>query len=266
MLNHARTLLMNVAGSNYFFDYIGEELVDPTYRAKSLPGYLVNLRRMLFGNSPDREMLNYRCRQYLSLLHSTELVEFVTELDSRITYDFEDNPFFDESLYQLKVSPVLLSAADLPVSLVADQDTPPDASGILRKTWQVSYTGGDTVDVTYSSGNKVLTDSSAVAVEDGLTEPVRLPGSFTQIRLTASSGPDRWYLRRLSRPQYDVGEIASSLIASGESATSQLFGVGSGTAASEPFKTFKNLWEQHPELGYKLGGLLLAVIYRTEEL
>lgn len=38
-----------------------------------------------------------------------------------------------------------------------------------------------------------------------------------------------------------------------------------GKAQEEPYKTFRNLWEQHTRIEYKLGGLILALVYRINE-
>jgi len=45
----------------------------------------------------------------------------------------------------------------------------------------------------------------------------------------------------------------------GESVMFNLF------SAQEPYKTFKELWEKHFQIHYKLTGILLAWIYRAEE-
>jgi hypothetical protein len=37
-----------------------------------------------------------------------------------------------------------------------------------------------------------------------------------------------------------------------------------GAAPVEPYATFKNLWFDHPSAAHRLGGLLLALIYRTD--
>jgi hypothetical protein len=47
----------------------------------------------------------------------------------------------------------------------------------------------------------------------------------------------------------------------GEPTLTSLFGV----APAEPFRTFQNLWEQNDEVPLRLGGLILATIYRTNE-
>jgi hypothetical protein len=38
-----------------------------------------------------------------------------------------------------------------------------------------------------------------------------------------------------------------------------------GLSRSEPWNTFRELWRRHQETPYQLGGALLALIYRTEE-
>ena len=87
MFNHARTLLLNISGSNNpGSSYLGEELVPADYAAITLPSYIENVRRSLFGADPDRAMLNYRIRQLLTLIAGTDLQEYITDLDSRITY------------------------------------------------------------------------------------------------------------------------------------------------------------------------------------
>ena len=51
------------------------------------------------------------------------------------------------------------------------------------------------------------------------------------------------------------------LLRTGEPIFLELFGL----APEEPYLTFKNLWFTNKELPYQLGGLLLAVITRAEE-
>ena len=48
----------------------------------------------------------------------------------------------------------------------------------------------------------------------------------------------------------------------GEPLFLELFGVDDN---AQPYATFKNLWNDHPNPMYRLGGLVLAMIYRTNE-
>ena len=166
MLNHARTLLVNFDGTAGFSGHLGEELLDPDYKQRVLPTYLQTIRSILFGRDPSREVINARARAYMALLHSTELEEFVTELDPRISYDFQGRGIFD-------------NAEDYYFSL------------------------GDVVD-----------------------------------RLDGAPDPDILLL----------------------------FKVTSVEGEREPFRTFYNLWNNHHEVAYRLGGLLLAYIYSTDQL
>lgn len=97
MINHVRTLLRNQDGQGPP-TADAEEFTPPDYTRVLLPPYLNTLRTVLFGGDPDAAMLNYRLRQYMELLHSTELAEFVYSVDTRVTYlpfaatsDFDPN-------------------------------------------------------------------------------------------------------------------------------------------------------------------------------
>jgi hypothetical protein len=85
MINHARTLLLNVDSRTYLPDVLGEEYI-PAYRAIPVPTYLTTARKLLFGAAPDRVFLNFRAQELLSFIHRTELAEFVYALDPRVTY------------------------------------------------------------------------------------------------------------------------------------------------------------------------------------
>ena len=76
--------------------------------------------------------------------------------------------------------------------------------------------------------------------------------------------PLAWTVSVDIRPRLDLGQIAANLSQSGEPSTDRLFGLGDPYGSAEPFKTFRNLWYTHKELPYRLGGLLLALIYQLE--
>jgi hypothetical protein len=85
MINHARTLLLNVGSGTYAPGVLGEEYI-PTYTPIKLPPFLQLPHKILFGTNPDRVFLNYRAAELLRLLHQTELAEFLYALDPRVTY------------------------------------------------------------------------------------------------------------------------------------------------------------------------------------
>tara|TARA_R110000824_G_scaffold16491_3_gene68424 strand:+ start:1011 stop:1535 length:525 start_codon:yes stop_codon:yes gene_type:complete len=170
MLNHARTLLVNYSaaatGSVGFSGHLGEELIDPDYIARTLPPYMQTIRHILFDRDATRARVNARARAYLSLLHATELEEFVLELDPRISYDFQGKDFFDSS---------------------------------------TSYS-------------------------------------------------------------FSLGKVVDTLDGAPNPAILQLFKVADKAGGEEPFSTFYNLWKDHHEVAYRLGGLLLAYIHTTNSL
>lgn len=93
MINHARTLLLNISPQSYNADMLGEEYIPP-FIPSPLPAYLQFAHRTLFGSNPDKVFLNFRAYELLNLIHSTELAEFIFALDPRITYSVTDNDDF----------------------------------------------------------------------------------------------------------------------------------------------------------------------------
>jgi hypothetical protein len=87
MINHYRTVLLNIQGSNWpGLSYPGEELVDPLFYPSNIPNYASTVYRLIFGEKPDRAYLNYRLRQLTTMWHDGILHSTTTEKDSRLTY------------------------------------------------------------------------------------------------------------------------------------------------------------------------------------
>jgi hypothetical protein len=257
MINHARNLLINVDGNGFFPNYIAEEIIPDDYHAKTVPSYVSAVRKVLFGTNPDRSMLNYRCRQYLSLLHSCELEQYVLDLDPRITYDFDSASLLDnESLFDVTAKQITGVANQLAVT---GEVTPPDRTGQLLYEWSVSYTSPTTA---ITLLNPIRGTTAAPVFTDGLSDRLSLPGSGLYIQHYDSAAA--WQVTYLARPQFDLGSIVADLQSINSTALLELFGVGSDLGATEPFVTFRNLWNYHYALPYKLGGLLLALIYQTD--
>ena len=89
MINHARTLLMNIhpLRANYADDgYTGYEYVPAEFVPVQLPPAAAAVRRALFGANPDGLFCGLRAHELLSYIHETELAEYVYKLDPRVTY------------------------------------------------------------------------------------------------------------------------------------------------------------------------------------
>ena len=261
MFNHARTLLVNLTGSSsYFANIPGDELIPATFSALELPTYLDVCRSRIFGTSPDRAMRNYRAAQLLSVLEATDLQEYVLELDSRITYVNSGEFLADNRLFKPTVRRVVGDTTDI-LSLVG-QVSSPDASGLCQYRYDIEIDGtGTSISVTRQAAPTV-TENYSLSLSGGLSEPFVLPYSDFRFRVNTTNPGAAWTIRGFNRPQTTIGEIATSLESVGEPVLLQLF----GTSNEEPYRTFKNCWENHPELAYRLGGLVLAMIYRTNEI
>jgi hypothetical protein len=258
MINHARSLLLNREPENIpYGGQPGDEYLPTDYvTVKQIPTYLRNLRGILLGTDPDRVYSNYRTRQYLALLHMTELGEYVTDLDPRITYVPDNDDLFPASVFRI-------SASKNSIFINGELGTP-DATGRSLHEWDIRILNGSTLEVTRHTKqqDRVVENYSFT---NGLSNLIPLVGSEAKFRIAAGAD-EFWSVRGLARPQKDLGDVLYELEHAGAAYMNQLFGIGTPSGAAEPFKTFRNLWVQHPELAYRLGGVLLAVIYRMEEL
>ena len=259
MFNHARNLLINISGSNNPGpDYLGEELVPYEYYARSLSTPLQNIRHQLFGADPDRAMLNYRAHQLLSTIEKTSLQEFVTDLDSRITYQFgKDHALALHDTWKPKV---LRVGGDLSNELtVTGTPVRPDYTGRLYYQFSVDLSGTaitvsrETPPINAESTNYSLTNSLSPAFD--------LLYTGYSIHVNTTSSLVSWSISGYLRPQLSFDDIVQSLDKVGEPTLVALF----GTENVEPWNTFKNLWYDSPDVIYRIGAITLALIYRTNE-
>lgn len=71
-----------------------------------------------------------------------------------------------------------------------------------------------------------------------------------------------WNVAARVNPSPALISVLPNLEFLGEPTYLELFGV----VPDEPYRTFKNLWEEHPLPAYRLSGIVLALIYRINEL
>ena len=259
MFNHARTLLVNRrADQSPGPDYLAEELIPPEFTPLSLPSYLLRLREWLFGTTPDRAMLNYRTRQLLSLIHATETEQFVLDLDPRITYEIHN----EEDLIKFEAfRPLVEQYSGVPAtfSILGDYD-PPDSVGQLRYDFDVDVLLGNTIEVkrlTPKSQNQILD----LTLTNGLSQQFDLPGVGWKFQINTDNPGAAWRIGGYLRPKWSLGSLATAIERLGEPLFLELF----GPQPTGAYRTFYNLWWSHLELPYRLAGLTLAIIYRTEE-
>ncbi len=262
MINHARSLLLNVDGSTSGFTAdLGEEFVPPLFRAIILPGFLSSIHQILFGPTPDRLMLNYRARQYLGMLHTTELVEFVLELDSRITYDTLPNDNLFNSSFVTQIQPLNDTAPEL---FLIDEVGSVSLGGRTKHAWRITVDDGSNVTIIRQTP-PITSVTQSYTLTQGLSSLIQLVGSGLQARFHAGVGSE-WLVTATTRPEQELGVVLANLDSIGGDIIDTLFGVGSPRVKTEPFLTFRNLWNNHPELPYRLGAMLLAWVLRADEI
>lgn len=266
MINHALALLMNVDGSQNLVSEPGGEYLPSAYRPVTLSAELRTVRRLLFGDTPDKAMLRYRCRQLLSLVHSCELEEFVLALDPRITYDFRDRPYFDPAVFAPRVYPVQ-SVSGAATTLYANgQDDPPDRTGRMLRVWDVELLTATTARVALRQ--PAVSGVQSLSYTNGLSSSLTLPGSgitalVQQVSFPDNQGP-RWRIESLARPQLDPGQLLVSLGSMGAAALAALFADGTTRGGEEPRLTLRRCYEDHFDLPHRLGAAVVALVYETE--
>ena len=247
---------MNLTGDGYG-GFLGDEYIPPEFVSLTLPGAITIIRNYLFAAEPDRVFLNYRVRQYLTVLHSTDLEQFLLELDPRITYNVDTADMFDDSVFGLpKIEGLFF----------LDELGSPDAGGKCFHKWRLTRRAPTVVGVERQSP-PVQRSFRAFTIENGLSSRILLTGSGASFRLQDGifGIGSVANVSAYARPTRELGDIESELLGLGREAIWEVFGVGTPQAANEPFKTLWNLWRQHDQLPYRLGSLLVALILQTEE-
>lgn len=290
MINHARTLLLNIFAQSADKQLAGYEYIPGDYRPLVLPQTLKTLRRVLFGSLPDQRFLNLRARELMGYVHQTELAEYVYKLDKRVTYWPEPptNSFqFPTGITIKQVRGPTRSVA------VGGEFIANNGSGRAHRQYTLTFV--DPVDMFVASeelsellmlenGLGLLlqerkTDGitvSAEAVNDqrqtaeqpiDLEIPtITLPETNVRVKLGAlatdpATYQGRWYINLMANPVPAITSILPTLEILGEPVFLDLFGV----TDEEPYATFKNVWFDHPLPAYRLAGLIMAVVYRTEQ-
>lgn len=259
MYNHARTLLLNQSGEGGSqLVYPGDELLPEDFRPVALPTYMQIVRARFFGISPDRVMLNYRASQFLRLIQATELQSHIEALDSRITYQAFSRQLLAENLFEPTITPWQISNGA--AIYLNGKDISPDASGRCEYSYLVSVSGGDLI--LQRTISPETNSSTTLVFTNGLSQEVALPYSEYTVKVNELAEGSSWRIHGNYRPSYSLTEIDRSLRNIGQDNVLQLF----GAAPEEPYLTFYNCWQSHPEFAYRLGGIVLAYIYRTEDI
>jgi hypothetical protein len=267
MINHARTLLLNQDGVG-FSGFVGEEYTPPDFTTVELPSFCRDIRRVLFGDNPDWLMFNYRAYELTTMLASTELTEFVTAFDSRITYSTNNSatpfeevfPFQRASVGSTVVIPVGGTTAGL---YPTTNFTAPDVTGQCYQQWSINQTSTQ-FHITHETRPRKLVSEDATYT-NGLSNLVPLPESSLQFRADQDSS-SQWRLEAYSQPQRGLGGLEAGIGALSEETMFELFHIGDPEGNEEPWMTWRNLWNDNTETAYRLGAVVLALIQHTHDI
>ena len=300
MINHGRSLLLNIDGSDYQPQYLGDEYIEPTFYRLSLPSYLQTTRRLIFGSRPERVFLNYRVRELLHTIHETELAEYLYDLDPRVTYWPEPTPvFFNQRKY---VRAEQISGPFGAQIFFSGNFNADNSIGIAQREYTIRAIKETNNYIVVDHDDKTFDDTKTqVNVSSGLSSAVGIAGTNLRVRvggveITAGKimmengykllteslnmllidnviaedtgegsnvfAGSAWRVTAFATPA-SVVSLLPILEIMGEPNLLELFGVSN---RDQPYATFKNLWFDHPLAAYRLAGFAMAMIYRTEEI
>jgi hypothetical protein len=268
MINHARTLLLNIFAQSANAQDAGYEYIPPTFKPLVLPNTLRVIRGVLFGSRPDQRFLNLRARELLSYIHQTELAEYVYKLDPRVTYWPEEQTTAFKYQPRIRVQQALGAERSLGIS---GEFVVSNAGGKANRLFRVQLTNrggaGPCIAVTDEKDSTVnlVTPISGQTNLPAITLPetqvkFRINDAQTALPALAEISGE-WVIALSANPPPALTTLLPTLELLGEPVFLDLFGVED----SAPYATFKNVWFDHPLPAYRLAGLVLALIYRAEE-
>jgi hypothetical protein len=190
----------------------------------------------------------------LRAIHGTDYASALTDLDPRITYihDRDVPPFGFEK-----------RSTDQPTIEVhpSAEFYEPALRRKLYHRWLVKAETGALVTITDMTGEGTRQES--VSGANSLTDPVLLS---VQDELSARFGAyplpigANWDLEGITYPPVGLSEILEALEGLGSLVENDILG-----STEDPYPTFKELWEDHILLQYRIAGYVLAYIYQVEE-
>lgn len=252
MINAVRTLLMNRAVAGTHYTAPGEEFIEPDFVPKQRTGSLRRAMQYLLGTKPDRLYLNYRMRQLMQLLHSTELESRIYKLDNRVTYLPISNTQFFDQVFGREYNQYA-GIANVPLTIhgehVAD-----DGAGITTHQWGVTVLNTTQIRVNRLTPPTDLDNVVDFTSSNGFSGYVPLHGTGLQFRFpTASAVGAKWIVTSKARPAIDLTVKLEAF-----------FGALEDSLLTETFRmqaddTLENSFRDNDLLPYKASGVLIAL-------
>lgn len=263
MINHLRTLLLNEDGRiEADPTKPGEEYVPASYRPVELPQNLKNIHNHLFAPSTDRTYKNLRLQQYLTILHNSDLSDYVTALDARVTYIPWKASLFNQALPIATVTQLAGTGKNFYLA----QTSTPQYSTRLYYEWEVRVLSATQVQITQfdAAKNQVSSTEATYSITDGLSSKINLPGTDLYFQFDNDLSA-RWLITSVGRPARTLVDVLTDLNALLQSnASDQLF--GNSSIKAEPYKSCRNVWFDSDRDTFRLCAVALALGYRINEL
>lgn len=249
MINHARTLLLNLAASS--FDDDCEEFIPSTYTPVNLPPTLQQVRVYFFGRNPDRFACNMRVRQLLTLLNQTSFRKIVTDLDPRVTYDLDLPP---KVTFGVNVK----SLSDLPLIILGDYGVAGETGECFLR-YRVEVANGQAT-VTKFTPPAVVVSAPAI-YQNALSKTVQLPA--TDLRVCWHEIPSAAWSIDIKRPYpLNISQLVQRLSALDFAAQTAIFGTPSERQQA-PWDAIAAAWFFGNTAEEKLAAATAGLIWRT---
>ena len=274
MVDHFRTLLLNLSYNNDRSEYIPKGFV-----AKTLPGELQEVYDLLFPKGLSRYYRLFLAHVYIKVLESANLYEDIKQFDPRLAYDATTSYFklhrVSNSVYQ---SPATPTANDLKMSLIVTGKYTGSTNlnsfyEIIRITQTgtsnsftvASVDGSDQVIKTYYT-NLALSFDNQYGATSGYSTPVAIGTtglSFafnTSSTLASQSSGKVWKFIAESPISFNFNQLFDTL-QTNQSALIKMF----NKPASIDTSKYESLWTSYYNKIYKVAGLLLAYVARVDQ-
>lgn len=247
MINHIRTLLLNLP-ADATFATPGEEFIPSSFSPVTLSPTLAMAHSILFGTAPDRLGVNIRVRQILTVIETSPLASYLTELDPRITYDLST---------PLEVTPGVTVLGALPLNVHGRLD---DVDSTGRCRWQYTIRLNETTATLIRETPPRLETDIVVTYTNGLSASTSLPGSSALVSWPVATSAE-WQIQ-VTRPYtQSLGSVLAAARQASPAMLADVFG-GSLHETSEPWKTFLGVWYDDREGLSSLGAFALSLAYR----
>jgi len=247
MVNDFRCLLANLTPTQDFDP--GEVFVPPDYTPRTLDRFELTIRNVLFGTNPDRLMVNYRCFQFLRLLHASKWAEAVTAVDRRTTYD----PWIWPGT-QVNWSKEVISNSTLGI-LLSGIVTPNDAEGVCNDLYTVRINNLGTATILRRS---VTIANIPYTFSNGVSNPIALGNTGLNVVFNAvpSNGQSADILVP-REPGWSLGQIELEIMDKVDFGTISAL-VNAGTDMQSITST--NLWYRSRDTQARLCGIVMALV------